>query len=318
MFKKIILLILLTFQFCIYSVSGSSEPKGKELIGNTVIAVVDNLRIRESSDLNSKITGHMNTGDTADVTGVSDVTFKVKDKEDYWYKIKTTLGEGWVFGGLITDQFSSSRDKNIILWTDGNTWNDEAINVNYYSRTSKKKNSYKLESGECSDLVLSPDGKYFVQDCGTDAIRSIGFFIAESGRHIDHTSYIGDMKWTGNNRMELENVVFVSVKECCYAYVVSVFENGKLTKGKNSRLGDGCCKNVYRVNVPVLKIYDTPGGSGKVKCTLNKDEYIDVDDKQDDKTGAWVKVTVDLRCKKDKGNYYNDGYVLKSELRKGE
>ncbi len=316
--KKSLLLFLAAVLLSLHPSVSFSEPADRDIAGKTVIATADNLRIRETSELNSKVTGHMNIGDTALVLEVSDITVKVKDNEDYWYKVKTSSGEGWVFGGLITDIYSTSSDKNIIIWANESSWVNEEIKIYYYNRTSKKQNSYKIAVGECSDLVLSPDGKYFAQDCGTYAIRSIGFFTAETGKAIDSASYVGDMEWKGNNRMELDNVQFNSVSECCYASVKTVFENGKLIIGKESRLAEGCCEKVYKVNVPVMKIYDTPGGKGNVICSFSKDDYADTEGMTDDKTGPWVEVSVSGRCKKYKGKYYDKGYVLKSELRKGE
>jgi len=316
--KKNLFLILAGVLLSLYSSVSFSELIGKDLTDKTVIATVDNLRIRETSELNSKVTGYMGLGEIASILEVSDITVKVKDKEDYWYKVKTSSAEGWVFGGLITDIYSKSSDKNIILWANDSSWVNEEIKIYYYNRTSKKLNSYKIAVGECSNLVLSPDGKYFAQDCGTDAIRSIGFFIAETGKAIDSASYVEDMEWKGNNRMELENIVFVSLSECCSASVKTVFENGKLTVGKDRRLRSGCCENVYKVNVPVLKIYDTPGGKGNVICSFTKDSYIDIEGMNDDKTGLWVEAAISGRCKKYKGNYLDKGYVLKSELRKEE
>ena len=314
MIKKILLLFLIAVSSSFQLSASASENTGKDLIGEIVIATVDNLRIRDTFDLNSKVIGHMNIGDTAVVSDVSELKVKIKDKEEFWYRVKNSSVEGWVFGGLINKNFQLSSDKNIVMWIDGDSWSDEEVLVHYFNRFAKKNISYKLAAGECPNIYLSPDGKYYAQDCGTDSIRSIGFFIAGTSKRIAGFRYIDDFKWKGGSRVEFDNVVFTTWEGCCYAYRKAVFDNGKVTFGKPVLDKSGCCGNVYRVDVPSLNAYDSIGSKGKVVCSFSKDDFIEVDvDKNDNGSNEWVKVYIENKCSE---VISNTGYVLKRDLRK--
>ena len=75
--------------------------------GNFADVLVENLRMRESPDLNSKTILKLSTHDRVILTGYrtktkSKVEINSKTSEKYWYKVKSKYGEGWIHGCCFT------------------------------------------------------------------------------------------------------------------------------------------------------------------------------------------------------------------------
>lgn len=328
--KSIIILVLLNASILSFVFAGNNE--NKNLIGKTVISTVDNLRMRDTPDLNSKVTGYLNKGEKAVVKDISPAKMKVKNKEDYWYKVKIDNAEGWVFGGLITEKFQTSNDGSVVLWQDDYCWemDDEDAEPKVYSfnRTLKQPEKSKRICGDGGsfEMKLSPDGKFFTELKNYDGDAVLEIYSVESMKVVNKFSimYRGKdiIKWIGNSRLELNEIVYkADYNHCCTAVKKIIFDEGKIVRGDVISLlnetKENCCSDVYKVSVSIMNIYDQPGGNGKVICTLKKDEYVNKN--SDELEGEsltkgkseWIMIGY-YQC------YPFKGYVLKKELKKAE
>jgi len=74
--------------------------------GNFADVLVENLRMRESPDLDSKTILKLSTHDRVILTGyrtkkMTQVEINNKTSKQYWYKVKSKYGEGWIHGCCI-------------------------------------------------------------------------------------------------------------------------------------------------------------------------------------------------------------------------
>jgi len=314
--------------FSILSIAKSDIKK--TLIDKPVISIVDNLRIRETSDLNSKVTGYLNKGDIAIVKEISLIKTKVKNKEDYWYRIKTDTSDGWVFGALITDEFHMNNDKSVILWSEeisGTDEDDIKILVSIFNKKTNKTSQTSDIPWWFKEIKLSPDGKYFVVARNQDGDYSLDFYKTDSIKkllvktHYDKEILKWRIQWIGDNKLNFNEIIY-STTEKCYVCVTSFFEDGKLSSGKNDFLlcgdSDNCCDELYRVNVSLLKIYDKQGGNGKVVCTAKMNEYVNKHrfEKETLTSGDSEWIEIESHKCGDNNKFIMSGYVLKKDLKK--
>lgn len=237
-----LLFVIVIIIFSIFSIAKSDIKK--TLIDKPVISIVDNLRIRETSDLNSKVTGYLNKGDIAVVKEISSIKMKVKNKEDYWYKIKTDTSDGWVFGGLITNEFHMNNDKSVILWSEeisGTDEDDTKTLVSIFNKKTKKTFQTSDIPWGNQEIKLSPDGKYFVVAANQDGDCSLHFYKSDSIKelavkmHYDKEIFKWKVQWIGDNKLNFNEIIKSSTGGC-YLCVKSFFENGKLFSGKDDFL----------------------------------------------------------------------------------
>ena len=63
----------------------------------------ENVNLRDDSNLNSNIIGRLNKGDAVRIIENTNVSVISENIKDYFYKVETTIGAGYVFGGYISD-----------------------------------------------------------------------------------------------------------------------------------------------------------------------------------------------------------------------
>lgn len=98
--------LLLLFSFLAFF--GGSEAQGhiiRELPPGTHYLFGDNVRMRDQPSVKGKVLETLKIASPLVILRNTKIRYTVGQTEDYWYKVKYGEKEGYIWGGLIADQF---------------------------------------------------------------------------------------------------------------------------------------------------------------------------------------------------------------------
>lgn len=215
---------------------------GTMWVGDEVVIKVDQVRLRESPDQNSKIIVLLKKGDLANIIRHSgDKLEKIKGIESRWYKIQVNGKEGWVFGGLLEPSKRTIVKKTEIYEAWADRYDVEEENKYFYLKMKNKKDLIKIIiDPDLSDYEISPNGKYVAFDSGTDGVGGIQIYEIESQKLVYEASYAPrEIVWK-NNTIEIHRVI--STHHCYLLWELDVFDNGIIKKNVKNGKGDYHCE----------------------------------------------------------------------------
>lgn len=113
-YKTFRYLLLVIFVFPLFPQSHWDDYIHEKTIGSTYRIFGDNVNLRESDNLKSKVKKKLSMGAVVTILAKTNQIMEQDSVKEYWYKVKSEKDTGFIWGGLIAD-YSFPLEQNTIL-----------------------------------------------------------------------------------------------------------------------------------------------------------------------------------------------------------
>ncbi len=226
--RPVVMFLWLVF-LCAAAVSAAADDYG--------VSAVEGLRIRTSPDLKGKTVGKLRRGDLFTVIKKSKTATEVGKKTDFWLHVRFGDKTGWVFGGYAAYDYNLyvSPGGDFLVWRVSSDLVDGNAVPLYYRKAGDPAIRMLKVDPEATGFTVSGDHRYLAVDAGTDVIGSIIVYSLEKNKEIHRDSHTRrDFSWKGNV-LTYRKITYTG--NGCVLWEETVFENGKVRKGRASGKG---------------------------------------------------------------------------------
>lgn len=158
--------LILSMNLKLYSYSNDIKKNEK------VITIGNNINIRLSPNIKSKVISQVNIGDIVDViditTNIVDVQIEEKNYDFTWIKIKFKNIRGWACNAYFAPSYVINKKKNFIAWAEFLEYEGATNPYNIVCFDMKTKKELYKAKVDASEIYFSDLGNYFAIDAGTD------------------------------------------------------------------------------------------------------------------------------------------------------
>jgi hypothetical protein len=115
--RRFILLVLA----CSLSISAYAwwDDQIPEKKPGAAFVFAENCNVRETASPKGKVLFQLQPGDPVAILEKSEISTRIGEKTEYWYRIKTATGTGFLWGGLIADGHAALAKRTVLVRNNG-------------------------------------------------------------------------------------------------------------------------------------------------------------------------------------------------------